>query len=447
MPASIVPIRRPADKPKRNARAEAVEHLEAALDTGVRGNLRSAIQAALDIANAPRYRDLTDLEYQALQPGQKLVDAKRPGLLARASRNGVRFVYRHNDPVTGKRLETSIGTLGSISLADARERWAQLRDRRMAGQSVTIIDDAVISSSITVAELVRRYVTEYAEKTKRSWRTDQRLLDKHVIPELGDRPADAITADQVQTLLASLADTPREAQKLRAVLQTLYNVAVGKTRKITMAEPWLSRDHPNPVSNVQVADHKPTIHIPTEAEIRAYAAALTTTEVLRPDIRDVLLLQLLVGTRINEAVGACWSEFDLAHGKWHIPGERMKNGDDHTVLVSKQTLILLERRKSFAASAFVFPAPTSHKRHLRSETVQNALAERRDALGVGAKFTSHSVRHALTSWAAERGYPVEVPNRVTAHRMASGIDARYNHSALNKPAAELWQAWADWLSA
>jgi integrase len=446
MPSNIIPIRKAADKPKPKAREAALEHLQAALETGVRGAFRDAILAAIDTGASPKSRDLSSLQYESLRPGQKLVDPRRPGFLARSSARGVRFVYRHNDPQTGKRTETTIGYLGSVTLADAREQWKEMRARRMTGEPVAEDVKSPEAPALTVRELAQRYLSDYSEKVKRSWKDDERLLNKHVLPTYGDLPATELTAEQVQTLLAGLADTPREVQKVRAVLQTMFNVACGKTRKLTLAETWLPRGHPNPVTNVQVADHKASIHIPSEAEMRAYHRSLATSTDIRPDLRDVLLLQVLTACRINEVVGARWQEFDLEHGKWHIPGARVKNGDAHTVLLSKQALKLLKRRQDTAASAYVFPSPTSHKRAVRSETVQGALAEHRQALGVGERFTSHAVRHAFMTWAGERGYPVEVRNRVTAHRMTSGIDARYNHAELNKPAGECWQAWADWLS-
>jgi integrase len=457
MPANIISFREQADKPtKRNPRAEARQHLEAALETGVRGALRDAIQAALDIAAAPRRRELTDLQYEALRPGQKLVDPHRPGFIAKATGRGVRFVYRHNAADTGKRTETTIGLFrtdatadakDAITLSEARQRWADMRARRMRGLPANDTAATTAPPALTIKKLVEKYLSEYAERVKRSWKDDERLLNKHLLPIYGDLPATKLTAEQVQALLAALADTPREVQKLRAAMQTLFNVAVGKTRKVTLAETWLPRGHPNPVSNVQVAQHKPTVYEPTDSEIRVYYRSLANNGAdLRLDVRDVLLLQLLTACRINEVVGTAWQEFDLDHGKWRIPSERMKAGFAHTVLLSKQALALLKRRQDSAASDFVFPSPTNHKRPIRAETVQKSLADSREVLGLGNRFTSHSVRHAFTSWAAEQGAALEVRNRCTAHVIANGIDARYNHAQLNTPAAELWQAWADRLN-
>jgi integrase len=37
-----------------------------------------------------------------------------------------------------------------------------------------------------------------------------------------------------------------------------------------------------------------------------------------------------------------WSELDLEAGVWHLPGERTKNGQAHTVPLSRQAVELIE---------------------------------------------------------------------------------------------------------
>lgn len=74
------------------------------------------------------------------------------------------------------------------------------------------------------------------------------------------------------------------------------------------------------------------------------------------------------------------------------------------------------------------------------------LADHRAALGLPKAFTTHSTRHAFTSWCAESGISVDVANRCTAHVITTGINAKYNHASLNGPAKLAWAAWANWLN-
>lgn len=143
MSARIVPLHTAKAEPnKRRPRDEARELLEQALDTGVRGTLRDAIRAALDVATAPVKRELTDLNYEALKPGQRLLDPLRPGLLARCTRAGVKLLYRFEHPESGKQTELLLGALGDVSLAQARASWKELRAMRMAGKVPTLTMEA-----------------------------------------------------------------------------------------------------------------------------------------------------------------------------------------------------------------------------------------------------------------------------------------------------------------
>ena len=109
---------------------------------------------------------------------------------------------------------------------------------------------------------------------------------------------------------------------------------------------------------------------------------------------------------------------------------------------------ILKRRRDWALpdARYVFPRPAGPRKPVRSDLVQRALAENRSVLGLSPEFTSHNARHMFTTWAAEQGHPVEVVNRCTAHVVATGINARYNFARLDKPAGELWAAWAEWLA-
>jgi integrase len=186
---------------------------------------------------------------------------------------------------------------------------------------------------------------------------------------------------------------------------------------------------------------------PSEAAIKRYAAGLYTLESMRQDYRDALLFQLLCASRIREVVEMSWDEVDLEAGVWTLPAGRSKNKREHVVFLSAPASTILQRRHEWKApnDTYVFPAPGDRKQALRVDLTQKALAENRKALGVGADFTSHRVRHAFTTWAAENGYPLDTVNRCTAHVTAVGINAHYNMAKLNNPARDLWKAWAEFL--
>jgi integrase len=160
------------------------------------------------------------------------------------------------------------------------------------------------------------------------------------------------------------------------------------------------------------------------------------------DICQAVLLQLYTNTRINEACGAPWSEFDLDAGIWTIPPARVKNGLAHKVMLSRQAIELLEHQKArHGDGGLVFRSVTGNR--LRSDAVSHAISKNRDVLGVPAGFVSHSLRHYGQTWLASSKCPVEVRDRVSNHKPPATMAAHYNAHQYDQEAREWLQSLAD----
>lgn len=117
-----------------------------------------------------------------------------------------------------------------------------------------------------MGELVETYLKEYVAKVKKSDRDDTRLPNKYMVTDYSKLPADQFNDAVVCKILAPLSDKPREYTKLRASIMTMFNVAVGKTKKIIFEETWLPQSLPNPVANVPVIKHTAVKHVVTKNE-------------------------------------------------------------------------------------------------------------------------------------------------------------------------------------
>lgn len=427
-------------------REQALQHLRLALDSGVRGVNRDAILTAIDELENSKSAILTDMHYRNLKPGQKLVDPERPGLLVRhGKRTGHVWIYRYDHPATHKQIELKFGTYPKLGVAEARETWQALRRKRLAGEEPRL-GDASSKTEMTINDLVQRYMTDYARKVKRSWAEDERLLLRHVLPNYGSMPATKFGREDVAAILLNIKEggAPREAEKVRAVLSTLFNVGRGKTRKIPLLKgSWLPSSTPNPVDGVMLEQRTATNYKPSTRELRNYVRSLSGLG----DVGDLLRVQIETTSRIGEAAGMMWQELDLDIGIWSLPAERVKNGRAHKVMLARQTIERL-RAGEDNGSGYVFPAPRNRDKPIRTDAVQHQLAASRGDLGVGSGFTSHSTRHAALTWLAEQGCPREVRDRISNHKAAanSGVDHIYVAAELNAPAREWTQRWADYLA-
>lgn len=66
----------------------------------------------------------------------------------------------------------------------------------------------------------------------------------------------------------------------------------------------------------------------------------------QPATMAALKLAPLTFVRPGELRAAEWTEFDLDHGVWRIPAERMKMDEQHVVPLSRQALSILRKLHS-----------------------------------------------------------------------------------------------------
>ncbi len=76
---------------------------------------------------------------------------------------------------------------------------------------------------------------------------------------------------------------------------------------------------------------------------------------------------------------------------------------------------------------------------------QKALLRMRQKVNLSEGLTTHAMRRAMATWVAENGATKDVRDRLLAHVDRASIDARYSRAALDRPAAEWWAKWAEFL--
>ncbi|WP_170607861.1 tyrosine-type recombinase/integrase [Ruegeria arenilitoris] len=407
-------------------RAEVASLIEQAIALGPRKELRNTLVRALEIAKGNAPKELTQLHYDRVGRGARLADPVRPGLIMKSSKTGLkRWTYRTE--VNGKQREMTLGHYPEMSVAEARDKWATLRSQRGRGERPDTKAD------ISLEQLVDHYTT-WASDNLRSWQANDRLLRQHLLPgreavTLGELDIDHLSAP----ITAIQAKTPQQARKLRSAIAGVLTQA----RKGGLLPKGFAIT-PSMLPEVDTA--KPRTWHPGTKDLRAFLEA--TTEM--GDVGKALRLIALTGVRLREAVEMRWDEVE--GNRWTIPAERMKANRPHVVILSDAAMAVLNAQRD-QGSAFVFPSVSDPQRPRSADNVSHAWANKRDALGLAQQFTLHTLRKALSTWVAESGGTRDIRDRLTAHTVATGIDAHYNQAELTVPAAEWWQRWADHLVA
>lgn len=427
------------------SKQKAIEHIRAALDTGVRGEVREYLSKALKAAERRRAAGLTSNDYNHLAIGAKLMDPDRPGLVMRhGKRTGKVWMYRRK--VNGTVTETQFGSFPDLSVADARTTWGEMREAERTGQSVDVVlQPKERVAGITMGELVHRYLEEYAKPFKRSWEMDKTYLERNVLAHYATLPATQFTADIVRSILAPISErTPREAEKIRGVLSSMFNVGRRGSKKLgnLSGSTWLPPDTPNPAEAVILPERETKRHTPTENEMQILMRALDD----EGDIGDAIRLQALTCARVSEVAALPFDEIDVNAGVWRLPADRSKNGKAHNVMLPRQALALLERRRAETNGAYVFPGAKSAP-HITRNTIGKAFNRIHARTELPEAFTSHTLRHGCLTWLAEQGATKDIRDRVSNHSSTDGsADSVYNAAQLNQPAREWLQRWADHLT-
>jgi integrase len=164
-----------------------------------------------------------------------------------------------------------------------------------------------------------------------------------------------------------------------------------------------------------------------------------------PITREAMEFSALTFQRPRNVRMAEWTEFEGLDGPeptWKISGEKMKNGLEHWICLSRQAVAILKRMQVLSAdSPYVFHTPRSTTRPLSENAVRLALR----AIGYGeSEHTSHGYRSSASSLLHEKGWDSAVIELALAHTDRNKIRATYNRSDRLKERRKLMQFWADY---
>jgi integrase len=388
----------------------------------------------------------SDRGIAALKPRVRAYDVREArGFTLRVWPNGTKSWHYVYD-LHRKRRRFHLGTYPLLSVEAARQAHEHARAQRAQGIDPSVaaaeartaaaaqaVQEA--ASAPTVAWLVAEYIERWAKRRKRTWREDERILRKYILPHWGDRQAASITRRDVNTLLDSLIDggMGAGANRVFAITRKMFNFALA--RDFVSASPCHQVKAPAP-------EHRRD-RVLTADEIRAFWTGLDDA-LLPPGTRSMLRLALLTAQRIGEIAGARWDEFDLDAGWWTIPAERAKNKLAHRVPLTKPVLrIIAEARWTSQASPYVFPAHRAGQ-PVRVSTIGHALREwlTSDQRPAGlAAFTAHDLRRTAASHMTSLGTPRLVVAKILNHA-EPGVTATYDRHAYDAEKRDALNRWA-----
>ena len=364
-------------------------------------------------------------------------DGKMPGFGVRVRSTGAMsyiVVYRAGSGRGAPVRRYTIAGVGKIAPDKARSRAQALlgsvaHGHDPAGEKTTE------RGTPTVAELADRFLAEHVEPKRRPGTTAfyRHILSKIVKPELGSAKADKVTRAQMVKLHAKLRETPFQANRVIAVVGSMYAFAgrigvvpegTNPTRKIEKfredrRERFLSTKELEQLGAAirraettgikwNVDETKATSkHVPKKNRRTA----------IGPHAAAALRLLLFTGCRLREILYLKWDHVDFERGLLFLP--ESKTGKKTVVLNAPALAVLstLPRVGPFVVAGNDPERPRTDLKRPWAMVTREAGLE-------GLRI--HDLRHSFASFGAGGGLGLPIIGKLLGHTQSS-TTIRYAH--------------------
>lgn len=310
------------------------------------------------------------------------------------------FAYRYD----GKKRLMHLGFYPEKGLANARRdhavAYAMLNDKdnprdpqseRDQRHDVARKERQERQEHPTVKTLIEDYLEKYAKPKKTSWKEDERILNKDVLPILGECKVQDITRRDVMQLLDSMQGRGNGIiTNTFKIIRRMFSYAV-KQEIIAMTPCYAferGEEIPRPVSKERNL---------SESEIKVFWTRLENCAI-SAKIRNILQLVLLTGQRPGEVCSIHSSEID---GRWweftpkatkitkEIPRKQRIYLTDTALELIGPLEVLDKKTKEMKPRGFIFKCHTDNTRHITERAVSGAL--RRNLL-------THEIKSKPATW-------------------------------------------------
>ena len=371
---------------------------------------------------------------------KKITDGK--GLFLLLHSNGSKY-WRMKYIYSGKEKSMAFGVWPEVSLTQAREMRNEAKLLLKAGKDPQVIKKTQkLSKTIQSSNTFGSVTEEWLAMKKKEWTEGhshdvKRALEIHVLPYLANRPIAEIETPELLIVLKKIEEQGKHeaAHRARQKLDAIFRYAA-----------LTKRAEHNPAANL-----KGTLITPKRKRMNALDIS-ELPEFLKKNInydgatitKLGLKMVLLTLARTEEIRFARWKEFNLnpENPMWKIPAERMKNGREHSVPLSKQALsVMNEVRKFTQGEHYVFHQLNNPKKPMSENTMLYALYR----MGYHGRATVHGFRATVSTFLNENKIRGEVIEKLLSHMEDNKVRAAYNRAEYLEERREVLQWWADYI--
>lgn len=361
-------------------------------------------------------KKLTKRVVESIKPDKKdeliVWDSEIRGFGLRVYPSGRRtyFVQYRNEFHQTRRKK--IGVHGHIATEQAREMAKSLLGDVAKGEDPSQ-EAQTKRAKPAFSDLAQEYLEVYAKTNKRpkSFSEDKNMLERIILKRWPNKKVEEINTHDIQLVHHELRDTPYMANRVRALLSKMFNMAIQWK--------WLAD---NPVDGVQKYQEQKRNRWLDEEELEKLWGALE----IHPNqsIAKAIWLLVLTGSRRNEVLSATWNQFDLEKGIWTKPAHTTKQNRMEHLPLSSQAIELLRKMKETAIEEHLFPSKIPGK-PLQDIKKSWKTIQKRAGL---ENIRIHDLRHTHASHLVSSGLSLSIVGKLLGHTQASTTQ-RYAHLA------------------
>ena len=364
-------------------------------------------------------------------------DESLPGFGMRVSKGGTRtwiVMYRYN----GTKRRMKLGNYPTKCLADARQSAKDALRKAEEG-----LDPAGESKRLkvrldTVEDLAKRYIEEHAKRKKRSWKKDEQILNREVLPLIGRKRVIDVKRQDVRDVLQPIIErnAPIRANHTLEVFRKMYN--------------WAIQEKDMPLVNPAAGITKP-------GEVKSRARFLSDDEFFRfwealdPTAlgsHGAISFQLIALTMQREmgVLRMRWRDIDLKEALWTIPENHAKNELEHVVPLGSFSIACLAKLKEAAVSGdiYVFQSSILTGDHVRRVFLEKRWIKIRETAKL-IDATIHDLRRSGTTYMSKLKVPQFIKKKILNHVKRKKGDVtdiydRFEYLDEKREAIEKWEA-------
>jgi integrase len=328
------------------------------------------------------------------------VDRRQEGFFVEVLRSGTKSYYQRYVDLHGRKRQIKIGRADVVPLPEARKRAMQIKVDVSLGRDPLRAAQDLRKIPTLKAFALEQYLP-HIQQLKRSWKTDEVIIRRHLLPRLGAFYLDEITD---RMILKVMTDMRAEGY----ANGTCNRPAIFLKVMLNLARQWgiLAADA-GPSRKIHLFDEVKRQRFLSSSEMRALMAALQVDE--NQLAAKAIELLLLTGARRNEVTQARWEHVDLERNTLLVP--LSKSGRPRTISLNGAAAALIAGLPSRGESVWLFPSPKTGR---PSPALYYPWERVRKRAGLEA-LRLHDLRHSYASNLVNGGVSLYVVQQLLGH--------------------------------